>query len=108
MSIAFLTIGLMLLIVAPITWFSDQWRVPVVNWWRRIHHQLPLIAMPVLNQPDEDLERFRACLPHIELYCSPDELVHIGIGMAEGLDRDDPRQLDIHSTAFRHLLALPE
>ena len=65
MSIAFLTIGLMLLIVAPITWFSDWWRTPVVNWWRRIRHA-QLTALPVLNQPDEDLERFRACQSHIE------------------------------------------
>ena len=67
MSIAFLTIGLMLLIVAPITWFSGQWRTPVVMWWRRIRHQSPLTAMPVLNQPAEDVVRFRECLPQIEL-----------------------------------------
>ena len=66
MSIAFLTIGSMLLIVAPITWFSDQWCPPVVNWWRRIRHQAPPTAMPVLNQPDEDLVRFRACLTHVQ------------------------------------------
>ena len=65
MSIAFLTIGLMLLIVAPITWFSDRWRTPAVNWWRRIRHA-QLTAMPVLNQPDEDLVCFRECLPQIE------------------------------------------
>ena len=41
-------------------------------------------------------------------YYSPDEMVHIGIGMAEGLDRDDPRLMEMQSTAFRHLLALPE
>ena len=41
-------------------------------------------------------------------YYSPDEIVQIGIGMAEGLDRDDPRLMEIQSKAFRHLLALPE
>ena len=49
-----------------------------------------------------------ALVRFMALYYSPDELVHIGIGMAEGLDRDDPRLLDIQSTALRHLLALPE
>ena len=49
-----------------------------------------------------------ALVRFMALYYSPDELVHIGIGMAEGLDRDDPRQMDIQSTAFLHLLALPE
>ena len=66
MSIAFLTIGLMLLIVAPITWFSDRWRTPVIKWWRRIRHA-ELTALPVLNQPHEDLVRFRECLPQVEL-----------------------------------------
>ena len=41
-------------------------------------------------------------------YYSPDEIVQVGIGMAEGLDREDSRLMDIQSTAFRHLLALPE
>ena len=65
MAIAFLAIGFLLLIVAPITWFSDQWHVPVVNWWRRIRHA-QLTALPVLNQPNEDLVRFRECLPHVQ------------------------------------------
>ena len=85
MSIAFLTIGLMLLIVAPITWFSDQWRTPAVNWWRRIRHA-QLTALPVLNQPDEDLVCFRECLPQVELcqrlvgqYASPLGSLNMGI-----------------------------
>lgn len=49
-----------------------------------------------------------ALVRFMALYYSRDELVHISIEMAEGLDRDDPRQLDIQSTAFLHLLALPE
>ena len=49
-----------------------------------------------------------ALVRFMALYYSPDELVHIGIGIAEGLDRDDPRLLDIQSTVLRHLLALPE
>ena len=67
MAIAFLAIGVLLLIVTPITWFSDRWHVPVVNWWRRIRHQSPLTAMPILNQPTDDLVRFRKCLPQVVL-----------------------------------------
>ena len=84
--IALLAIGVMLLIVAPITWFSEQWHAPVVNWWRRIRHHAPLTAMPVLHQPDEDLARFRACLPHVERcreligpYASPLGGVNMGL-----------------------------
>ena len=65
MAIAFLTIGFLLLIVTPITWFSDRWHTPVVNWWRRIRH-VQLTALPVLNQPDEDLVCFTECLPHVQ------------------------------------------
>ena len=41
-------------------------------------------------------------------YYSPDEIVQIGIGMAEGLDQGDPRLMEFQSTAFLQLLALPE
>ena len=75
----------MLLVVAPITWFSDRWRTPVVNWWRRINHA-QLTALPVLNEPNNDLERFRACLPQVELcqklvgqYASPLGGLNLGI-----------------------------
>ena len=66
MPVALLVIGSLLLIVTPITWYSDLWHTPVVNWWRRISHA-QLTALPVLNQPDEDLVRFRECLPQVEL-----------------------------------------
>ena len=62
----------------------------------------------LLRRPGAESHVVDALVRFMALYYSPDELVHIGIGMAEGLDRDDPRQLDIQSTAFRHLLALPE
>ena len=66
MSVAFLVIGIVLLLISPMTWFSSQWTPAVVNWWRRVRHHVPRAALPVSNQPDNDLERFRACLPHIE------------------------------------------
>ena len=62
----------------------------------------------LLRRPGAESHVVDALVRFMALYYSPDELVHIGIGMAEGLDRDDPRQLDIRSTAFLHLLALPE
>ena len=62
----------------------------------------------LLRRPGAESHVVDALVRFMALYYSPDELVHIGIGMAEGLDRDDPRQLDIQSTAFLHLLALPE
>ena len=62
----------------------------------------------LLRRPGAESHVVDALVRFMALYYSPDELVHIGIGMAEGLDRDDPRLLDIQSTALRHLLALPE
>ena len=62
----------------------------------------------LLRRPGAESHMVEALVRFMGSYYSPDELVHIGIGMAEGLDRDDPRLLDIQSTAFRHLLALPE
>ena len=62
----------------------------------------------LLRRPGAESHVVDALVRFMAIYYSPDELVHIGIGMAEGLDRDDPRQLDIQSTAFLHLLALPE
>ena len=62
----------------------------------------------LLRRPGAESHVVDALVRFMALYYSPDELVHIGIGMAEGLGRDDPRLLDIQSTALRHLLALPE
>ena len=62
----------------------------------------------LLRRPGAESHVVDALVRFMVLYYSPDELVHIGIGMAEGLGRDDPRLLDIQSTALRHLLALPE
>ena len=41
-------------------------------------------------------------------YYSPKEIVDIGVGMAEDLARDDRRLTELQSTAFRHLIALPD
>ena len=41
-------------------------------------------------------------------YYSPAEIVDIGVGMAEDIALDDPRLTELQSTAFRHLVALPE
>ena len=62
----------------------------------------------LLRRPGAESHVVDALVRFMALYYSPDELVHIGIGMAEGLGRNDPRLLDIQSTALRHLLALPE
>lgn len=62
----------------------------------------------LLRRPGAESHVVDALVRFMALYYSPDELVHISIGMADGLDRDDPRLLDIQSTALRHLLALPE
>ena len=62
----------------------------------------------LLRRPGAESHVVDALVRFMALYYSPNELVQIGIRMAEGLDRDDPRQLDIQSTAFLHLLALPE
>ena len=62
----------------------------------------------LLRRPGAESHVVDALVRFMALYYSPTELAHIGIGMAESLDRDDPRQLDIRSTAFLHLLALPE
>ena len=62
----------------------------------------------LLRRPGAQSHMVDALVRFMVSYYSPDEIVHIGIGMAEGLDRDEPRLKDIHSTAFRHLLALPE
>ncbi|MXY21596.1 MAG: AAA family ATPase [Dehalococcoidia bacterium] len=62
----------------------------------------------LLRRPGAESHVVDALVRFMALYYSPDELAHIGIGMAEGLDRDDPRLLDIQSAALRNLLALPE
>ena len=62
----------------------------------------------LLRRPGAESHVVDALVRFMALYYSPNELVRIGTQMAEGLDRDDARQLDIQSTAFLHLLALPE
>ena len=62
----------------------------------------------LLRRPGAESHVVDALVRFMALYYSPDELVHVSIGMAEGLDRDDPRLMDIQSAALRHLLALPE
>ena len=62
----------------------------------------------LLRRPGAESQVVGALVRFMASYYSPDELVNIGIGMAEGLNRDDPRLADMQSTAFRQLLALPE
>ena len=62
----------------------------------------------LLRRPGAESHMVDALVRFMGSYYSPDEMVHIGIGMAEDLDRNDPRLMQIQSTAFRHLLALPE
>lgn len=62
----------------------------------------------LLRRPGAESHVVDALVRFMALYYSPDELVQIGMGMAEGLDRDDPRIQEIQSAAFRQLLAVPE
>ena len=62
----------------------------------------------LLRRPGAESHVVDALVRFMAIYYSPDELVHIGIGMAEGLDRDDPRLLVSQAAALRQLLALPE
>ena len=50
-------------ISGPLLWTSGWWFPRLVERTRR--QNAPLAVIPVLNQPDEDLARFRECLPHI-------------------------------------------
>ena len=62
----------------------------------------------LLRRPGAESHMVETLVRFMGSYYSPDEMVHIGIGLAEDLARDDPRLMEIQSTAFRHLLALPE
>ena len=62
----------------------------------------------LLRRPGAESHVVDALVRFMALYYSPDELVRISIGMAEGLDRDDPRLLHIQSAALLNLLGLPE
>ena len=62
----------------------------------------------LLRRPGAESHVVDALVRFMAIYYSPDELVQIGIGMAEGIDQDAPRLLNIQATAFRELLALPE
>ena len=62
----------------------------------------------LLRRPGAESHVVDALVRFMAIYYSPDELVQIGMGMAEGLDRDDPRLQEIQSAALRQLLALPE
>ncbi len=62
----------------------------------------------LLRRPGAESHMVGALVRFMGSYYSPDEIVQIGVGMAEGLDRNDPRLKEIQATAFRHLIALPE
>ena len=62
----------------------------------------------LLRRPGAESHMVEALVHFMGSFYSPDEMVHFGIKMAEGLDRDNPRLTQIQSTAFRYLLALPE
>ena len=62
----------------------------------------------LLRRPGAESHMVETLVRFMGSYYSPDEIVDIGIGMAEDMARDDPRLMEIQSTAFRHLIALPE
>ncbi len=62
----------------------------------------------LLRRPGAESHMVDALVRFMGSYYSPDELVLIGVGMAEGLEQDNSRLMRIQSTAFRRLLALPE
>ena len=62
----------------------------------------------LLRRPGAESHVVDALVRFMAIYYSPDELLQIGMGMAEGLDRDEPRLQEIQYAALRQLLALPE
>ena len=62
----------------------------------------------LLRRPGAESHMVKALVLFMGSYYSPDEIVDIGIGIAEELVRDDPRLTELQSKAFRHLIALPE
>ena len=62
----------------------------------------------LLRRPGAESHVVDALVRFMAIYYSPDELVQIGMGIAEGLDRDDPLLQEIQYAALCQLLALPE
>ena len=62
----------------------------------------------LLRRPGAESHVVDALVHFMASYYTPDELVDIGIGMAEDLNEADPRLKDAQFTAFRQLIALPE
>ncbi len=62
----------------------------------------------LLRRPGAESYVVDALVHFMASYYSPDELVDIGISMAEGLNEAEPRLKDVQFKAFRQLIALPE
>ncbi len=62
----------------------------------------------LLRRPGAESHIVDALVQFMASYYSPDELVDIGIEIAEGLNDSDPRLKGAQFTAFRQLIALPE
>ena len=62
----------------------------------------------LLRRPGAESQMVETLVRFMGSYYSPKEIVDIGVGMAEDLARDDRRLTELQSTAFRHLIALPD
>ena len=62
----------------------------------------------LLRRPGAESQMVETLVRFMGSYYSPKEIVDIGVGMAEDLARDDQRLTELQSTAFRHLIALPD
>ncbi len=59
-----LVVAIGFVISGPLLWTSGWWLPRLASRKRRQIE--PLAIIPISSQPDEDLARFKACLPHIE------------------------------------------
>ena len=59
-----LAVAIFFVISGPLLWTSGWWFPRLLRHKRRL--TAPLTALPVLNQPNEDLASFSACLPHVQ------------------------------------------
>ena len=95
-----LAVAICFAISGPLLWTSGWWFPRLPRRKRRL--TAPLTAMPVLNQPDEDLVRFRECLPQLELcqelvgqYASPLGGLNMGIMKLHYLFTGDTRMIKL-------------
>ena len=60
-SITLTLVSVGLVLTGPLLWTSGWWFPRLLKWWNRDQR-----APTALAQPNEDLAKFRACLPHVQ------------------------------------------